>query len=137
MTLRNRSWLATPLLLSSVSCGTDPVGPDPEPQPAFAGAAATANPINVVSATVEVNATLFDSAQVAHWTTGTARQTTPSASFGSDSIVTLPVLGLNAGADYEFEINLLAGETDAMFDGEIAREIPDLTSISVDTGVSN
>lgn len=79
---------------------------DPGSHPRFVGAAAAANPNNAISAIVTVTATGYDSVYVRFWHDTVAAERTPSVPFGSDSVVSFPVFGLDTAASYAFEINL-------------------------------
>lgn len=79
---------------------------DPGSHPRFVSAVAAANPNNAISAIVTVTATGYDSVYVRFWHDTVAAERTPSVPFGSDSVVSFPVFGLDTAANYSFEVNL-------------------------------
>lgn len=65
-----------------------------------------ANPANVISAAVEVNAANFTSAYLRFWFPGGTVQRSPRYSFNGDTLVTAAALGLRFDTNYEIEVNL-------------------------------
>lgn len=103
------------LLLAASGCASnDSQGPGPAP---YRGAEVEALPHNVLAAAVLVRATGFDSAYIAYsGGTGPAGRT-PAASFEGDTLVRVPVLGLDTSTAYTFRVGLtLAGSADTLVD---------------------
>lgn len=105
-----RPWHAIRLLLPAISlagAGCDSSDTtDPGNAPRYVGAVSTANPNNAISGIVTVTATGYDSVYVRFWRDSAPAERSPSIAFGTDSVVTFPVLGLDTSATYAFEINL-------------------------------
>lgn len=97
------------LAATALACSDNPLQPPPPsgPTPEYAGTVVQANPQMTIAASATVSATLFDSAFVRYWTGTSMPGRTPSIAFNGDSVVRLPILGLDASSDYTFEINLV------------------------------
>lgn len=96
-----------------VGCGSDDATAPPpdDTAPLFIAATVDTNQWNTISAIVTVEALRYDSVFVRYWTgTGPAYQT-PQSAFGSDSVLVLPVLGLDTLSTYHLEVNLVAGDS--------------------------
>lgn len=97
--------LAAACSLLAGACLSDQQAPA-EDEPQFLGAEVEAIPENGLAAAVEVRATGFDSAAVEYEAgIGPALQT-PAVAFDGDSVVRVPVLGLDTAAAYTFRILL-------------------------------
>lgn len=107
--LRTRSFL--PLaLLAVASCGGDDPGPmGPPPDPEFKSATVAANPVNTISAAVEVIAEDYESVFLRYWFQGGTPQRTPDYEFDGDTLVTAAVLGMRFNTTYSIEVNLEVG----------------------------
>ena len=93
---RNGGALLAALL---AACGSENIV---EPlEPTFYSSEAQPNPLNVLSAIVEVEAARFDSVAVRYWHGAEAPRRTPAFAFRSDSSLRLPVLGLTASSEYQ------------------------------------
>lgn len=103
------SILAPLVTLAVASCGGDdnPTGPVPEPE--FRSAEISPNPVNTISASVEVNAKDYDSAFLRFWFQGGTPQRTPDYDFDGDTLVTAAVLGMRFNTTYSVEVNLEVG----------------------------
>lgn len=126
------------------SCGSDeitdpPLPPPVDPQPTFHESVVSENPINTLSAKVEINASLFDSAFVRYWQAGGQVGVTPHFPFGSDTSVVVPVLGLDTASSYFLETNLVVAGIAAPFDtatfssGSLPTWIPNAVAVGTDT----
>jgi hypothetical protein len=101
------------LLLMLVGCDTGgPVAPGATP--AYLGLDVSANPHNAISAVALVKARLADSAFVRFWSAGGAVTTSPAYAFHDDTLVVVPVLGLDTARMYEIEAGLWFGDSVAM-----------------------
>jgi hypothetical protein len=99
------------LLALAAGCGSDdPGGPGPTP-PEFRRAVVDANPFNRISGTVTITALRYDSAFVRFWTGSAAPSATPTFGFDGDSVVQVPLLGLEPASFHSLEINLVVGQT--------------------------
>jgi len=100
------------LALALAACGAEgPVEPQPEPRPTFIGAQARANPHNTISAVVTVAASGADSAFVRFWRDGEPSGRSPAYAFAGDTVVAVPMLGLDTNAAYAVETNLVWADT--------------------------
>lgn len=85
--------------------------PPPPPAPEVIAITLVPNPNMVVAAAVTAEARLYDSAYVRFWTGTGPTMETPHHAFDGDTVVTIPVLGLEAAADYQLEtILVIAGQ---------------------------
>lgn len=102
--------LALVSIVALAACGDDPgpMGP-PLPVPEFRQATVTANPINTISATVEVGASLYESAFLRFWSPGGVAHRSPDYEFDGDTLVTASALGLRFDTTYSIEVNLRVG----------------------------
>jgi hypothetical protein len=122
------------LLLVAVGCGSsDTQGPDTPP---YRGATVQAIPQNVLAAAVLVRATGYDSAYIEAQAGAGPSQTTPAVAFGGDTIVRVPVLGLDTATAYTFRVVLTEdGAADHVVDslpftsGSLPAWIPAMGSI--------
>ena len=129
-----RRVVAGALLVGSVACVSDPMG-QPEaraPAPRIAAAVIAANPHNVLSAVVTVNAQHTDSVLVVVRRGGVAAPVesfTPAFRLREDT-VTVPVLGLFAASDYAFTIvaygagGIVIGESLSLTTGALPADLP-------------
>jgi hypothetical protein len=103
------------LLLAAAGCGSsDTQGPDPQH---YGGATVQPIPENVISAAVLVRATGYDSAAIEYRAGSDPAQTTPAVAFAGDTLVRIPVLGLDTATTYTFRIVLAAsGAADRVVD---------------------
>ncbi|MDH3459063.1 MAG: aryl-sulfate sulfotransferase [Gemmatimonadota bacterium] len=99
------------LMVGLAACSLSDGGIGPEPVPTFLGATILPNPHNTISAVAEVRAALWDSAFVRFWKDGQLPVRTPSYAFGQDTVVRVPILGLDTSATYTVELNLVLGDT--------------------------
>ncbi len=97
-----------------VSCDDGPVTPPPDPY--FSSAVVTENPHNTISAVTVVVATGYDSAFVRFWREGSPAAQSPRYAFNGDSIVRVPVLGLDTATTYSVETSLVLGGTGQVVD---------------------
>ena len=125
------------LSLSLSGCGDDPVTPQPGAE--YRRAQVAANGVNKISAVVTITALRSDSAAVRAWRPGEAPITTPAAPFGTDTIVTVPVLGLRAASSYSFEAivydgsNVIEVDTLPFTTGTLPAWIPQMGAQGTDT----
>ena len=103
--------LLSALVLGLAACSLSDGGTGPEPGPTFLGATILPNPHNTISAVAEVRAALWDSAFVRFWKDGQLPARSPSYAFGQDTIVRVPILGLDTSTAYTVELNLVLGDT--------------------------
>lgn len=96
--------------LALAACGSDHVL-DPDPGPAFLGLMVLENPHNTISARAVIEARGVDSAFVRFWRSGGPVRTSPRFGFGDDSVVVVPVLGLDTSASYLIEVGLVIGDS--------------------------
>ncbi|NNG15028.1 MAG: hypothetical protein HKM89_01020 [Gemmatimonadales bacterium] len=127
------------LALLATACGSDdPGGPGPTP-PEFRQATVDANPFNRISGTVTITALRYDSAFVRFWTGSAGPSTTPTFGFGGDSVVQVPLFGLEPASVHSLEINLVAGQmtdiadTVAFATGFLPSWIPPMGAQGADT----
>jgi hypothetical protein len=133
--------LGSSLLLSIAlaGCGDDPITPPPAPE--FRSAVAQANPNNTISAVLWVTALGYDSAFVRFWRAGQMATATPAYAFATgDSILRIPVLGLDTAAAYSLETSLLSGgqiafvsDTATFTTGSLPAWIPPAVAMGTDT----
>lgn len=105
-------------LLPAAACGDDapdPMGPPPS-SAEFRSAAVTANPVNEISASVEVNAKGYDAVFLRFWFPGGAPDSTPEYSFNGDTLVTAPVLGMRFDKNYSIEVHLKTATAEDVVD---------------------
>jgi hypothetical protein len=88
------------------ACGTDEIV-DPPYQPELLGVQLLENPHNTISAKVVVGARYVDSAYVRFWRDGEEPRRSPSYFFGGDTVVTVPVLGLDTASTYTIETSIV------------------------------
>lgn len=133
---------AVPFLLILTSCGSDEITdppPPPGPEPVFHGSVVSENPNNVISATIQVTASLFDSVFVRYWPAGGTAEATPIFVFENDTVISLAVLGLEAQSSYSLETNLFADDAPAPVDtalfttGPLPAWIPPAVAVGSDT----
>jgi hypothetical protein len=103
--------LLSALVVGLAACSLSDGGTGPEPVPTFLGATILPNPHNAISAVAEVRAALWDSAFVRFWKDGQLPVRSPSYPFEQDTIVRVPILGLDTSATYTVELNLVLGDT--------------------------
>jgi len=122
------------LCLAAAGCASnDSHAPEPR---AYHGATVEAIPQNVLAAAVLVRAVGFDSSYV-EWSDGTGpSERTPAVGFGGDTLIRVPVLGLDTATHYFFQVGLIrAGTPDALPDtleftsGSLPGWIPAIGSI--------
>ena len=125
--------------LSLSGCGSDgPSGPGSTP-PEFRNATVDANLFNRLSGTVTITALRYDSAYVRYWSGSVAPKTTPILGFAGDSVVQIPLLGLEPATVHSLEINLVAGPTTDVADtiafttGFLPSWIPSIGAQGTDT----
>ncbi|MDH3457344.1 MAG: arylsulfotransferase family protein [Gemmatimonadota bacterium] len=99
------------LMVGLAACSLSDGGIGPAPVPTFLGTTVLPNPHNTISAVAEVRAALWDSAFVRFWKDGQLPVRSPSYAFGQDTVVRIPVLGLDTAAAYTIEVNLVLGDT--------------------------
>jgi hypothetical protein len=133
MTHRFLTISAVTALVAS-GCLSDQQAPGDTAQ--FHGAVVQAIPENVLAAAVEVHATGFDSALVEYGTGAGPVLRTPAVPFSGDTVVRVPVLGLDTAAVYAFHVVLSrAGAADRVVDtlaftsGSLPAWIPAIGSI--------
>lgn len=120
-------------------CGNDFIEPNPTPPPTFKSASLQANPIMTISASVEVTALNFDSVQIKYWQPGEQRRSSPVYAFGDDSVVTVPVLGLDTMTTYNIEVNLYSDSANGPVDtllfssGALPDWVPTVSASGTDT----
>ncbi|HEX6643371.1 MAG TPA: arylsulfotransferase family protein [Gemmatimonadales bacterium] len=131
---RNGGALLAALL---AACGSENIV---EPlEPTFYSSEAQPNPLNVLSAIVEVEAARFDSVAVRYWHGTEAPRRTPAFAFGSDSSLRVPVLGLTASSEYQIETILYADgkatpvDTTGFLSGPVPAWIPAIGVQGTDT----
>jgi hypothetical protein len=101
------AWVAT-------ACGDST---DPGPPPVFQSASVAGNSVNTISAIVTVEAVNYDSARIRYFAEAVTTGSTPNFAFAGDSVLELPVLGLEAATSYSFELVLTwSGRPDAVVD---------------------
>ncbi len=89
----------------------------PAPPPVYYGAQVEAIPANVLAAAVEVHAAGYDGAYVSYRIGAGAGTQTPVVQFGSDTVVRVPVLGLDTATTYTLDVVLTrTGDTDDAVD---------------------
>ena len=104
---RSRLLLPTLVVVAALAaCGTDEIV-NPPYQPELLGIQVLENPHNTISAKVVVEARFVDSAYVRFWRDGEAPRRSPSYFFGGDTVVTVPVLGLDTAAIYTIETGIV------------------------------
>lgn len=108
-----------------------PPPPPPGPQPEVIAITAGPNPNMVVAATVTAEAQLYDSAYVRFWAGTGASIETPRYAFEGDTVVKIPVLGLDPATTYTLETNLvingqpdLPADTSTVTTGSLPAWIP-------------
>lgn len=112
---RFQRWL--PLaLLALTACGDDSGPMAPPPNPEFNSATLTANPVNTISAAVEINARDYDAAFLRFWFAGGTVQRTPAYPFDGDTLVTAAALGMRFNTTYTIEVNLRVGGVEEAVD---------------------
>ncbi len=105
------------VLLALASCGDSEPGPvGPPPTPEFKSATVAANPINTISAAVDVIAENYDNVFLRYWFTGGTPQRTPDYAFDGDTLVTAAVLGMRFNSTYSIEVNLEVGGVEQAVD---------------------
>jgi hypothetical protein len=111
----------------------------PSERPVYYRTVATGNPVNSLSAIVDVDAARFDSARVRYWVPGSAVHETPAAEIGPDSTVRMAVLGLAASSAYQLETVLYSGakafpvDTIEFLSGPRPAWIPQIGALGTDT----
>ncbi len=122
------------------ACTSDETGPHPPTGPKFISDTVLANPNNTISAEVVVKATKYDSAFVRYWKAGGSTGQTPAYAFGPDSVVRVPVLGLDTASAYSLEVSIvIAGQSPTAVDtaqftsGSLPAWIPAPTAQGTDT----
>jgi hypothetical protein len=134
-----RSGGACGVMLASLlaACGSETII---EPlQPTYYATEALPNPNNALAATVTIDAARFDSAAVRYWRGGETARRTPIVTFGSDSTVRIPVLGLDASETYNLETILYVDgvgvpvDTTSILTGQRPSWIPQIGAIGADT----
>ena len=119
------------------ACDSDSSGPSPTP--VFISASADTNPSMSISSVVTVTARNYDSAAVRFWTGAGSAQMTPAVAFDGDSVLAMPVLGLDTAAVYSFEVNLFTGDTAQAVDtlsfasGSLPAWVPAIGAAGTDT----
>jgi arylsulfate sulfotransferase len=109
-----------------VGCSDEgPIDP-PVLTPTFHSDTAKANPNNTISAELVIVAARYDSAFVRYWRTGSSAAATPTFAFGPDSVLRIPVLGLDTSATYSLEVNLVSAG-----DAPVAADTADFTTGSL------
>ncbi len=135
-------WSATVLAL--FACTDNPTDPDPDPEPdptpEYLSVDVEPNPHNTISAVAVVHARLADSAFVRFWRGGVAPTTSPLYRFDGDTVVRVPVLGLDTAADYSIEVSLWLGDslassvdTAEFRSGSLPNWIPTIGTLGSDT----
>lgn len=123
-------------------CGDDVTAPDPmpaPPPPIFRSASVKANPVMTISASVDVTALNFDSLRIEYWRPGGQHLSSPAFAFENDSVVTVPVLGLDTMATYNIELNLYSDSANGPVDtlvfisGALPDWIPSVSGSGTDT----
>ncbi|MBK7786272.1 MAG: aryl-sulfate sulfotransferase [Gemmatimonadetes bacterium] len=97
--------VAALLVAASLGCDSDD-STNPSPPARFVGASVNPNVNNLISASVTITAVGYDSAYVRFWHDSATLGRTPSYPFLADSVLTLPVLGLDTASAYAFEVML-------------------------------
>lgn len=134
--IRNRPvWIALAGLTGLAACDNDSGTTEPVDR-AFHYAALSANPVNVISAEVEVVARGFDAAFVNFWRDGETPTSSPPYAFGGDTVTHVSVLGLRASSDYSIEVMLVAGAAEQAVDtlGFTSGSLPDWLPAPVAVG---
>lgn len=103
------------LVLSAAACSSDSAAPASARQ--YLGAQVEAIPDNVLAAAVAVRAAGYDSAYVAYAVGASPATRTPAVGFAGDTIVRVPVLGLDTARVYGMRVVLTrAGAPDSSVD---------------------
>ncbi len=112
---RRGTWLVA-LAAMAIGCesGNEILTPTPEPE--YLGVDVGEVPHNSISAQVFVRAQLFDSAFVRFWRPGGPTHSSPAYGFDGDTVVRVPVLGLDTASTYAIEVNLVLGDSTAAVD---------------------
>jgi len=106
---------ATALLVGTAACNSDSPGPLNPQQ--FLGAQVEGIPENVLAAAVGVHAIGYDSAYVEYAAGAAAAARTPGVAFAGDTVVRVPVLGLDTATTYALRVILTrAGAADSSVD---------------------
>ncbi len=104
-------------LLALAACTDNPTDPhpdpdpDPDPTPEYLGVDAEPNAHNTISVVAIVHARLADSAFVRFWRDGGSPTASPSYPFEGDTVVRVPVLGLDTAGSYRIEVSLWLGDS--------------------------
>jgi hypothetical protein len=101
----SRSQLAAVLAALAGACGPG------SPNPHVLGVDVLENPHNSISARVVVRARHYDGAFARYWMAGEEPRQTPAYAFGGDTMIVVPVLGLDTASTYIVEANLVLGDT--------------------------
>lgn len=132
--------LLSALTLGLGACSLSDGGTGPEPKPTFLGTAILTNPHNTISAVAEVRAALWDSAFVRFWRDGRVPARSPSYAFENDTIVQVPILGLDTAGTYTVELNLVLGDslvmvadTGTFTSGTLPAWVPPAVAVGTDT----
>jgi hypothetical protein len=102
--------LVLSVVILAAACGSDDIV-DPDPGPALLSFTVLENPHNAISARAVVEARGVDSAFVRFWRSGGPARVSPRYGFGGDSVAVVPVLGLDAEADYTIELGLVIADS--------------------------
>lgn len=119
-------------------CSDDPTS-SPPVVPLFYSAQVDSNPNNTISAVVTIMARGADSASIRFWTGAGAVQNTPRFPFNGDTVLQVPVFGLDTVATYSLEVHLenpgssVVSDTLTFTSGSLPAWIPLPTAQGTDT----